>query len=666
MKKRILSFCLIMALLSTLFAFPVGVMANDEARYIVLVLDTSQGITYHSDGQDIYTAESPIEYVKASANQFVTNTLQSANSNQYIAIVSYDMTPKVLCNFTTNTTDLTNAINSMKEYTEYGTNIASALETANNLMSNVTGEKHVILYTTGSSNQGSYLQSGKYDSSVTGNEWVNMSTDIELYKYANHAHTIADKTKENAKLYTVGVFQIVEDMPKEGQDVVVFKKMFAKDLASSEDYFYSVDSLEQLNSAFETVAEDIQLNPSIWAKGEIAEAKDLGLIPETLNEKDLSKKITRGEFAAVALELYESLSGKTIRFASSPFMDIKGNANEESIKKAYDLNIVAGVSSTEFQPDSKISREDLAAMLCRAIKKYKFEDWSLAADQDYYLDSEGVKKYADDADISGYAKPSVYYLTKMGILSGISKTHFAPKNTTTEQEAQGYATATREQAIALALRIFKISELLNVSRADTSWKNAYVKFLKMNQSFDAGPISYKKGKGRFALAYLDNDNIPELLIISQNTDSSLIYTYKNKKVTSFSTYYGGTDVPSYSYKKIKYIEKGNKMLVDWSESNIVNKLLLVKPDFEDTSLMLCFETAIVDGTTYYCNEYDMKRLSEENYTYIEDFVNHEVSESEYHEYLNKYGIADESVFKSITENDVHLITPDVIDKVLAN
>ena len=82
--------------------------------------------------------------------------------------------------------------------------------------------------------------------------------------------------------------------------------------------------------------------------------------------------------------------------------------------------------------------------------------------------------------------------------------------------------------------------------------------------------------------------------------------------------------------------------------------------------MLCFETAIVDGTTYYCNEYDMKRLSEENYTYIEDFVNHEVSESEYHEYLNKYGIADESVFKSITENDVHLITPDVIDKVLAN
>ena len=38
-------------------------------------------------------------------------------------------------------------------------------------------------------------------------------------------------------------------------------------------------------------------------------------------------------------------------------------------------------------------------------------------------------------------------------------TRFAPKNTTSAQEASGYAMATREQAIALSLRIFKVSDM---------------------------------------------------------------------------------------------------------------------------------------------------------------------------------------------------------------
>ncbi len=662
MKKRILSLCLVVTLLATLFVAPVSVGANDEARYIVLVLDESGPTTFSSGGQTIYTADSAVTYVKEAAKKFVTSTLKSG-SNQQIAVVSYHEYATVQHQFTNDTDSLLATIDKLYAHDENSTSLTDGLETAHGLLNTVAGEKNVVIFTTGYTNVGNHSNTGYYNSSTVGSDWYYGGTNIHLYKYANYTHTVADEIKKYAKIYSVGLFQTMNGMPSEGKEIAEFFRLFAKDLASSSDYFYLVEDLNNLNAAFETVAEDIQLNPSIWAKGEITEAKDLGLIPETLEGKDLSKKITRGEFAAVSLELYEALSGQTVNSASAPFRDISGNADEEAIKKAYDLNIVAGVSSTEFQPDSKISREDLAAMLCRAIKKYKFEDWSLATDDDYYLDSEGVKKYEDDADISGYAKPSVYYLTKMGILNGVSATHFAPKNTTSEQEAQGYATATREQAIALSLRIFKISELLSVSQADTSWKDAYIKFLKKNQTFDAGPISYKKGKGRFALAYLDGDNVPELLQISQNSDTSLIYTYDGKEVTSFSTYYGGTDVSSYNYKNIKYIKKGSKMLVDWSDSDIVIKQLLVKPDFEGEKLLLCFEAGIANGI-YYCNEYDMKRLSEENHDYIEEFGNHEVSEAEYNELLNKYGIADESVFQSITEEDVHYITPDVIDEVL--
>ena len=66
----------------------------------------------------------------------------------------------------------------------------------------------------------------------------------------------------------------------------------------------------------------------------------------------------------------------------------------------------------------------------------------------------GVQKFKDDADISEWAKPSVYYMSKFGIIKGVSETHFAPKNISLEQEVSGYAGATREQAIIIAQRIF--------------------------------------------------------------------------------------------------------------------------------------------------------------------------------------------------------------------
>ena len=199
---------------------------------------------------------------------------------------------------------------------------------------------------------------------------------------------------------------------------------------------------------------------SAWARDEMTQANALGLIPDTLKDADMTKRITRAEFAAVSVKLYESLTGKTSTAASTPFTDISGNSNRADIGKAYGLGIAVGVSDTEFAPDVAINREQLATMLCRTVKKYRFDGWTIDKDGQYYLDTSGVSTFADDADISGYAKPSVYYMAKMGIIKGVDDTHFAPQNITPEQEAQGYATATREQAIALSLRIYKLSDML--------------------------------------------------------------------------------------------------------------------------------------------------------------------------------------------------------------
>lgn len=58
-------------------------------------------------------------------------------------------------------------------------------------------------------------------------------------------------------------------------------------------------------------------------------------------------------------------------------------------------------------------------------------------------------------DNSDWAKDSVYFMVANGVIAGIGDNRFAPKNTTSEEEAAGFANASREQAIVISVRSFK-------------------------------------------------------------------------------------------------------------------------------------------------------------------------------------------------------------------
>ncbi len=194
---------------------------------------------------------------------------------------------------------------------------------------------------------------------------------------------------------------------------------------------------------------------SEWAEEEMEQAYDEGLIPDVLVGENLTETIDRAEFAAIAVKLYETISNESTSATSyCPFDDISGNSCYTEIIKAYNLGITAGTTDTTFDPNAMITREQLATMLCRAIKKCSYPDWTLETDSEYkFPTGNNVPRFADDADISDYAKPSVYYMASIGAIKGVDSTHFAPKNTTAYHEAIGYAMATREQAIAISLRI---------------------------------------------------------------------------------------------------------------------------------------------------------------------------------------------------------------------
>ena len=191
---------------------------------------------------------------------------------------------------------------------------------------------------------------------------------------------------------------------------------------------------------------------SDWAQTEIEQAKELDLIPEVLQNQDLTRPITRMEFAAVAVKVFESLSGgKAVPIVNNPFQD----TSDLEVLKAFQIGAVDGTSATTFEPDALLNREQCAAMLTRVYKKITLAGWTLPTDGQFKLPYTMPARFADDADISDWAKDSVYFMAANKIIEGVGGNRFAPKNTTSEQAAIGYANATREQALAIAVRMVK-------------------------------------------------------------------------------------------------------------------------------------------------------------------------------------------------------------------
>ena len=205
-----------------------------------------------------------------------------------------------------------------------------------------------------------------------------------------------------------------------------------------------------------TLNEKVDFTASQWALAELAEADGFGLIPDSLRNADLTKPITRAEFAAVSVRVYEALSGEKANPAAvNPFTDTK----DIEVLKAYQVGITTGTSATTFHPDTLLNREQAATMLTRVYKKISIEGWEMSKDGEFADTFNGMftmpSPFADDVKISDWAKPSVYFMAANGIINGVGNNTFAPRATTDAEAAIGYAQATREQAIAIAVRMVK-------------------------------------------------------------------------------------------------------------------------------------------------------------------------------------------------------------------
>lgn len=270
----------------------------------------------------------------------------------------------------------------------------------------------------------------------------NIVTEAECYicgEYFNEDDLIRD---EDSNLICQNCY---DELQNEDEEVTYIECPYCEEIFEDNEDIYDEDGYavcpycEGLVEASEETPEEIEIEfiTSEWATDEVYEAYQNNLIPDEMLNDILYDTITREEFTAIAIKLYENIIGE-IPYADIydiPFTD----CNYESeyiayIATAYTLGITKGTSQTTFSPYENISREQLATMLHRVIKLAGIDDI-------YDFDVNNVRKFYDDSEISDYARESVYFMAEYGIVKGVDGAHFAPLDT-----------ATKEQSILISVR----------------------------------------------------------------------------------------------------------------------------------------------------------------------------------------------------------------------
>ena len=184
----------------------------------------------------------------------------------------------------------------------------------------------------------------------------------------------------------------------------------------------------------------LKLPQDPWAVEPVKEACERSLLPYELSS-NYNGYISRelfclllGNFIAVregyaGIEEYMIYNDKP--YDTGAFADCVGRTSAISIM--HSLGVVNGKGGGMFDPEGCITRQEAAKMLTETANLFKH------ISTDYKLD------YADRKLVAPWANYYVRWVSDMGIMSGVDKTHFEPT---------GYYTV--QQAIATVTRLYNV------------------------------------------------------------------------------------------------------------------------------------------------------------------------------------------------------------------
>ena len=144
-------------------------------------------------------------------------------------------------------------------------------------------------------------------------------------------------------------------------------------------------------------------------------AISLGLVPKE-NQIDYTGDITRLDACRLLNNLVPIAENAGAE--KSPFSD----TSDENVANLYSLGIVNGKTETHFCPYDYITREEFAKILAKASEALRIDTASAK-----------LEMYADQDEISDWARNSIGKMTALGLLEG-SGGKFRPKDSITKEE----------------------------------------------------------------------------------------------------------------------------------------------------------------------------------------------------------------------------------------
>ena len=166
--------------------------------------------------------------------------------------------------------------------------------------------------------------------------------------------------------------------------------------------------------------------PSSWAEALIIDAQSKGLITERTQGIYLDK-ITRLQFAELAVNMIEKATGEKIAAAPDSFTD----TDDVMALKAVAAGVTSGKGEGIFAPDALITRQEISVMLNKAVQYVDAANGtSTLTNTSTVIDSQ----FKDAADVDSWAAESMALLTNNGLMAG-KDGGLSPKAYTTVEEA---------------------------------------------------------------------------------------------------------------------------------------------------------------------------------------------------------------------------------------
>ena len=179
-----------------------------------------------------------------------------------------------------------------------------------------------------------------------------------------------------------------------------------------------------------TTKDFLKLPDAEWAKHEMRTAASKSLLPyeftglygryitrEQLTELLANFIVVYGNYSS--MESYMTATGT--EYINGFFSDCSGRA--DSINQLYALGIITGKTDTEFDPDGRLTRQELATLMTRLADKYM------------YVSSANKCVTSDKPAVADWAKYYVGWNLDHGIMSLDDSNKFYPYNPVTVEQA---------------------------------------------------------------------------------------------------------------------------------------------------------------------------------------------------------------------------------------